>query len=107
MAKVKEDQYYPVRNYNEQDLSYTYQQVNIRPPPPNIQNDKLMINKTPTDVKFIVKPDNFNEIKPVVIYPEDEDLSPPVYRQVIDESKINIAGKYYKRTDLTGKLSTR
>ena len=107
MSRVTDNNRYPIRNYNEQDLSYTHQQHHIRPPPSNIQNDKLMKNKTPTDVKFVVKPDDFNEIKPVVIYPEDEDLSPPVYRQVIDDQKINIAGKYYKRTDLTAKLSTR
>lgn len=107
MSRVTDSNRYPRRLYNEIPTEHTYLQHNTKPPAPIVKADTYMKHKTPTDVKFVTKPDNFNSIKPKIIYPEDEDLSPPVYRQVIDQQMVNIAGKYYKRTDLTGKLSTR
>ena len=94
------DNNYPVRGYRDIDTWHTYSQHNIKPSPPPIIPDVYVKKKKPTDVKFKTKPDNFNKLQPKVIYPEDEELSPPVYRQVIDESRINIGGKFYNRSNL-------
>ena len=101
------DNNYPVRLFKDIDTSHTNSQHNVKQSPQPIKPDVYIKNKTPTDVKFITKPDNFNKLQPHVIYPEDEELSPPVYRQVIDESRINIGGKFYNRSDLVGRIATR
>lgn len=107
MSKVSDANRYPRRHYKDTVMDHINLDINKRDPPPKVVADTYVKNKQYTDVDYAFKPDNFNEIKPKVIYPEDEELSPPVYRQVIDKQMVNVSGKYYKRTDLTGKVSSR
>ena len=107
MSRVGDSNRYPRRKTDDIDTTHIYLQRTIRPPVKPIDPYSYYDLKTPADNSFIRKPDNFKPVEKTVIYPEDEFLNPPVYRQVIDQQKVNIAGKYFKRTDLTGKTSTR
>lgn len=107
MSRVTDSNRYPRRAIDDVDRTPLLLQHNTKPIAKTIKPYMYYDLKTPADNKFVRKPDNFNEIEGKVIYPEDENLTPPVYRQVIDKQKVNIAGKYFLRTDLIGKVATR
>ena len=107
MSRVSDSNRYPRRNINDRDTTYLNLEHNTRPHLKPIEPYTYYDLKTPTDHQFIRPVKDFKEIEAVKIYPDDELINPPIYKKIIDQQRVNIAGKYFNRTDLTGKVSSR
>jgi len=107
MSRVTDSNRYPRRTIDDWDTTYLKLAQNTRPIFKQVEPYTYYDLKTPASKNFIRPVKDYKEIEKVVIFPEDEFLNPPIYAKIIDQQKVNIAGKYFKRTDLTEKVSTR